>query len=169
MSIPNNLTRDSLMQEIDASWQELQTFLASLTPHQMTEPTDAAGWTVKDHIIHIAMWEKAALALLEGQSKRESLDIPQDIWDQDDDPINAVLQERYHTMPLSDVMQTLERHHTLILSKLARMTEADLQRPHKEYQPTSDQDSPIIRWVFWDTVEHYRDHIPWIAAIAANA
>ena len=116
------LTRDELLREIDASWGELQTFLASLTEDQLTRPTDAAGWTAKDHVIHLAVWESANLASLEGKSKRETLEIPQEIWDQDDDPINAVIQQRYRDMPLAEVMQTLNRNHERILKKITAMT-----------------------------------------------
>jgi len=165
----DSVTREKLMREVDASWSELQNFIASLSEDQLTRPTDAAGWTAKDHIIHLAMWEKAALALLEGKSKRETLNIPLEVWEQDDDPINAVLQERYHNMPLAEVMQMLRQNHELMLKKLQSMTEADLQRPYRDFQPQSTDETPIIRYAMWDTEHHYREHIPWMAAIVEKA
>ena len=114
------------------------------------------------------MWEKAALALLEGKSKRETLDISPEVWEQDDDPINAVLQQRYQAMPLDEVMATLRQHHELILKKLDAMSEADLLLPYRHYQPNSTEESPIIKWVMWDTVQHYRDHLSWIVAIVGT-
>lgn len=158
-------TREELLREIDTSWNELQTFLATLSKEQLTRPTDAAGWTAKDHVIHLAAWEVANLASLEGQSKREALDIPQEIWDQDDDPINAVIQERYRDMPLDAVMQTLSQNHERILTKIRSMSEADLQLPYRHYQPHSNDERPVILYAMWDTAHHYREHIPWIAAI----
>jgi uncharacterized protein (TIGR03083 family) len=164
----NSLTRDELMSQIDLSWNELQAFIASLTEEQLTRPTDAAGWTAKDHIIHIAEWEKAALAILEGRSKRETLNITPEIWEQDDDPINAVIQERYRDLPLDEVMQTLRQNHERLLKKLDSMTETDLRLPYRHYQPASTYEHPMIRIVFADTVQHYRDHIPWMAAIVGK-
>lgn len=169
MSATNTIPRKKLMDEIEESWNELLSFIDSLTKEELTGPTDAAGWTVKDHVIHLAMWEKAALALLERKSKREVLDISPEIWEQDDDPINAVLQQRYQDMPLDKVMQTLHQHHVLILEKLNSMTEDDFQLPHRHYQPNSTEERPIINWVHWDTVHHYREHIPWMAAIVGKA
>ena len=164
-----SLTRENLLRQLELSWNELQTYLASLTEEQFTRPTDAAGWTAKDHIIHIAMWEKAGLAVLEGKSKRETLNITPEIWEQDDDPINAVLQQRYHDLSLDEVMQALRHNHELTLKKLDTMTEADLLLPHNRYQPNSTDERPIIWWVIGDTINHYRDHLPWIRAIVDKA
>jgi uncharacterized protein (TIGR03083 family) len=164
----NSLTRENLLRRLNLSWNELQTFLSSLTEEQLTRPTDAAGWTAKDHVIHMAMWENSGLALLEGKSPREAMGVTPGTWEQGDDAINAVVQKRYLDMPLDEVMQTLRQNHERLLQKLDTMTEEDLLLPYRHYQPDSTEERPIIWWVIGNTILHYRDHMPWIAAIVGK-
>lgn len=163
------MSRDDMLKAITRSWDELHTFIGSLSEEQLTQPTDPAGWTVKDHIIHLAMWKEGSIAMLHGNSKREAMDIPGDVWSQGDDPINAVLQERYQDMPLKQVLANFQEIHDRMLKKLSLMSEEDLQLPYKHYFPETTYEQPIIQWVRMDTIEHYREHIPWMATIAEKA
>lgn len=166
MSDDQLLTRDELLQQTEAVWNDLQTYLDSRTAEQLTQPTDAAGWTAKDHVIHIAAWERATIALLAGKSKREAMDISVEVWElDDDDATNAVLQTRYKDMPLDEVLQTSKATHHHLMTLLNGLTEADLRLPYRHYQPSSNDEHPLVQWLPWDTFYHYRDHLTWIKAI----
>ncbi len=161
----NELNRANLLQQLQSTWADLQTFLAAHTEAQLTSLTDAVGWTVKDHLIHLALWEGAGLALLDGKPKWETFDMTPEIWDQDDDPINAVLYERYRHLSLAEVMQMIRQTHEAVLKKLSSMTDADLALPYSHFQPQSNETRPIIRWLSSDSVEHYLEHMGWLTKI----
>lgn len=161
-------TRDDLLRELETSWNDLVSYIESLSKEQLTDPRDAGGWTVKDHIIHLAKWEAAGIGLLDGVSKQEALDIDPEIWEQGEDPINAVIHQRCQDMPLEEVLQTFRQVHDQTLKKLNSMTATDLQRPYRHFQPDSKIKRPILRWMIIATVDHYAEHMPWIKAIAGN-
>ncbi|HEX2907891.1 MAG TPA: ClbS/DfsB family four-helix bundle protein [Phototrophicaceae bacterium] len=108
----NLTTREGVMRQLELGWNNLQTDLTALTEEQQTHLKDAVGWTVKDHLSHLAIWEQGVLALLEGKSKREAMEIPPEIWEQGDDAINAVIQVRYGDWSLAEVLRLLRKSRT---------------------------------------------------------
>ena len=53
---------------IDHWWDALQAVIGRYTEAELTGPTDAAGWTVKDHLAHLAAWERSMVFLFEGKA-----------------------------------------------------------------------------------------------------
>jgi hypothetical protein len=159
------LSKSGLLAKIGETWNALQGFLATLTPMQRTQPADAAGWTVKDHAIHLSLWEDNLIALLEGRSRIEDFDIPQSTWDEGSDAINAVLQPRHRDRPWDDVRQAMIASHQRVLDKVASMTEEQLLLPYNHYQPGVHREGPIIWWINGNTWEHYPEHAEWMRAI----
>src|SRR5664279_3915605 len=98
------MTKTQLLDAIDKGWNNLHAYLSTLTYEQVTIPTDAAGWTVKDHLAHLAIWEDGIWALLEKKPRAAYMGVPDDIWTNRVpnriDRINAVIQQRYVDMPL---------------------------------------------------------------------
>ena len=60
MSKAPELTKVELMQQTDSTWTALQDALNRLDETQLTMAKDNAGWAVKDHILHLAAWERSA-------------------------------------------------------------------------------------------------------------
>ena len=162
------ITVANLQARIAAGWQELQTFLGGLSHTQLTGPTDAAGWTIKDHAIHLSLWEKNILALLNSESRWASIDIDEAVWQQGFEAVNQILQQRYHELPLDEVFVTLETTHEALVARIAQFSDQDLLRPHREFQAGSANDAPIIGWIVGDTFDHYAEHLPWMQAILAR-
>src|SRR5258707_2106076 len=159
-----------LLKNIEAAWTTFSGYIDTLTSAQLTQPTDAAGWTAKDHLIHIATWEDTLNALLDKTPQWERINIDKALWySHDVDAQNAVIQKRYQQMPLDEVRQKHREIHQQLMSKIRTLSEGDLRRPISEYQPGSSDSRPILRSLIADTYEAYEEHTPWIEAIVAKA
>lgn len=161
----DNPTIPAVQTQIAEARKELHAFLSSLTIGQREQATDAAGWTVKDHAIHLAVWEKRLAGVLTRQRFPDVMGIPTEIWEQDVDTINAFLQQRDRHLSWQAVMTALEASHTLAWQEIERLTDEDLMRPYSYYQPESHDETPIKAWVMNNTFKHYRRHLPWMKTI----
>jgi uncharacterized protein (TIGR03083 family) len=163
------MTKTEFLSALDKGWKDLQAYLHTLTPEQMTQPTDAAGWTVKDHLMHLAVWEDGMHALLQGLSRRDNMGIEKAVWDSGDfDQINAIIQQRYKELPLDEVRRTFHDVHQRFVAKMNTLSDEDLQRPYNSYQPDSKRSDPVVQPLMGNTFEHYEEHIPWMDAIAMS-
>lgn len=159
------VTIANMTRHINDGWAELQAFIATLTPAQMTEAMDAAGWTVKDHLIHLAVWQDGITALLKGEPRLGTMGVDEATWEQGHDAVNALIQSQHRAMPLNDVLATLERSHDSIITTLATMRDDDLMLPYEHFDATQTREYPIFAYIVGNSFEHYREHIPWMRAI----
>jgi uncharacterized protein (TIGR03083 family) len=163
------VTTTELLSRMQKGWEDIQAYLKTLTPAQMTDSTDAAGWTVKDHVIHLATWEDGVYALLQKQPRYEQMGLDKATWEgHDTDAINAVIQKQHKDMPLDEVLKTFEDVHKRLVEKIQSMSNKDLLRPYSTYQADSTAEKPVFGWIVGNTYEHYAEHKPWIAAIVGE-
>lgn len=171
MNTPPN--KDALLAEIERRWNAFQEYLKTLTDEQITGLTDAAGWTIKDHLTHLAAWEDGVYGLLTGRPRREQMDIDertwQETWDtRDFDRINALIRQRHQHRPPAEVLAMFQDVHRRLIGKIQSMSDEDLQRPYRHFEPDSDSETPITVVITLNTSGHYDEHLPWIQAIAAR-
>jgi len=167
MTDDTNIAKADFLDNVEAGWRKLEIFITSLTDEQLTKPTDAAGWTVKDHLIHLAVWENGVSAMLEHKPRYEAMGLTKQDWDNEHyDKLNAIIQQQQKDLPLSDVLKRLREVHLRLLELLDSVSDADLQRPYSDYQAGEDDNSPIINRLIGNTYAHYDEHIPWMQAIA---
>ncbi|MBI1277970.1 MAG: ClbS/DfsB family four-helix bundle protein [Anaerolineaceae bacterium] len=162
------MNKAELLDKIQASWDEINEFLASLSTSQKTQPTDAAGWTVKDHVIHMAAWEDGLTAMLDKQMRREHMGIDEATWKNGDDAINAMMQQRYQNLTWDEVERKRHEVHNHVLKQIDGLSDESLQLPYHEYNPNSPSTRHLDSLIGGSTYYHYDEHLPWMAAIAAG-
>ena len=163
------MDKTELLTKIGQVWDQLQRFVTAHTPAELTEPTDAAGWTAKDHLMHLAVWEGGIVALLDKQDRPAYMGIDQAMWLRHDwDEVNAVIQARYRDVPLEEVLRRHADTHRRLLAQIEALSWDDLQKPYGNYFPAGKEDDSgdaVINRIIGNTIAHYPEHIEWMEAI----
>jgi uncharacterized protein (TIGR03083 family) len=164
-----SMNKAELLQKLNDGWREFQDYLDSLSQADFTANSDLAGWTVKDHLAHIVVWEDGIWALLEGGSRHQQMGLDRETFHSGDyDHINEVLRQNDIDTPLEDIRQRFREVHERLVAKIDTLSDEDLYLPYKHYQPESTADRPVINWIGGNTYEHYAEHTPWIEKIVAG-
>lgn len=163
----------AMLAQMQDAWNELQRALDGWSDAQITTPHDDAGWSVKDHLAHLIVWEAGAAAMLHKQPRYEAMgfDVPT-MLSTSEDEINARIQKREAARPLGEVRAALERTHAQLVAAIEAADAVELQRGYSHFQPAEpgdDPGDPIFRWIAGNSSGHYLQHLPWMRAIAEQA
>jgi uncharacterized damage-inducible protein DinB len=144
--------------------------IAPLSPAQLTTPGPEGGWSIKDHLAHLATWEGMLVALLEGKPIHTAFGIDHAEYDalESTDALNAVIAEQHKHRSLDEVMRRFEETHAQLVPLIGAQSPEDLSKPISFFQPDDPDDRPVLRKIIGDTYEHYAEHFPWIEAIIAG-
>ncbi len=166
-------SKAELERRLDASWSLLQQRIGEFDERQLTGPLDPAGWTAKDHLMHLAAWERSMVYLLRGKTRHEGLGVEEAVYlDGDDDAINAVIQVATKDVPLAEVLTLLRTTHEQLRSLVASMSDEDVQQPYSHFlpdEPGEDSGEPILGRISGNGDAHFAEHLGYIEAIVSEA
>jgi hypothetical protein len=162
-------TKAELMAEIESAWKALNAVLEKLTEEQMSGRRDAHGWSIKDHVLHLQLWERSVISMLTGRPRHEGLGVEEDLYLQGvDDEINDVIYRQYKALPPGETMARLRDTHQQLMSLLPPLTDADLLAPYRRYlpdEPGEGEGPPAINVIYDNTAHHFAEHLSWIEAL----
>lgn len=123
-------------------------------------------WAIKDHLAHLATWEHGISALLRGEPRYTAMGLVMDNMAPNDfDAMNSQIYALHKDKPVEDVLNFFHSAHVGLQNELAKLSDADLQKPYSHFAPNEKRDdsgNPIIRWIVGDTYAHFDEHIGWI-------
>lgn len=161
-----------LLADIERAWVALNATLDQLTEVQMTTITDPQGWTVKDHIIHMAAWERSVVFFLQGQPRHAGLGVDEALYlNGSDDEINAAIFRQRKDLPLSAALTQFRDVHQQLLNLLQSLTDTDLRKPYRQYLPDEpgEGDGPLaINVIGSNSAEHFTEHLAWMEALVGR-
>jgi len=125
------------------------------------------GWSVKDHLAHLAVWEGSMIAVLTGGDKAAALGVtPELLALPGYDEVNEVIRARWADLTRAEVETMLAATRQRLLTLLGGMTYDDLMRPYAAYSPGDpDKTDPVAYWLAGNTWEHDDEHRPWIEGL----
>lgn len=160
------ISKDELLKRSEEQFNVYEQYLGRLSEQQLTELTDPTGWSVKDHLYHLALAEGSILTLLDRKPIYEYMGVDLATYKQGDDAVNAVVQRRTRDLPPADVLDLLRRNHQQVMERIRATPESELQRPFNDYQSGEDQrEGSVMLALVNNTFHHYEEHLPWIVAI----
>jgi hypothetical protein len=157
-------TRDELIQRVESDWAPFASLVSSLTDAQLTTPGPEV-WTPKDHVVHIAEWERGLTALLIGRLQSEGFGFDEATSVQlagDVEAINAVLYERNRALAVSEVLAISWKAHTALMEALGRLTDAEIQGTVADFGMDLEDHRPLAAGIGEDSFGHYPEHTGWI-------
>jgi hypothetical protein len=169
MALP--LTKNELMRTIDEAWTEFQAFLGSLTEKD-TLRKDENDWTVKDHITHLTVWEDSVAVLFRGGKRHEALGIDESFYHTASfDQINAIIRERHAHLHLSETTTLLKRVHQALMLDVDALSEVQLATTVRDFFPQAprEDERTMIDFIYWNTADHFREHLPWMLALTTQS
>ena len=153
---------------------ELDAYVATLSPADLAGPVDAAGWTIKDHIAHLADWQAGISALLRKKDRWAAMGYRpgQNAPDISFDELNAALHARHTGKSAAQVLAYFKRTRKRFDAVFSTLSSADLKRPYAWYDPAKrfvrDPSLPVSEWLDGDTWAHYPEHIGWMKQILVD-
>lgn len=163
------MTKTELLKEIQTSWDNLHAVLGQLTEAQLSEVRSLEGWAVKDHLAHLATWERSALAIILGEPRYKALGVSEAAYASGDfDQMNAVIYERCREVGLNDTLAAWRLTHQDLLAALETLSDADLHRPDSDFLP-GERGAPLFERIAGNTVEHYQEHYTWFSSLLTKA
>jgi hypothetical protein len=169
---PKNKTE--FLEQLQQSWAELQQTLDGYSEEQMTQRTDDVGWSVKDHLGHLVSWERGIIALLRRRPRWEAMGVDlatatTRLSPETEDELNQIMRDAAGSLSLADVRDQLNETHDELADLVDSMDGAELLRGYSHFAPDEpgvETGRPVLGWVDGNSNAHYREHLPWIRAIA---
>lgn len=143
-------------------WRDL---VADVGRERMLEPGPMGEWTFRDMAAHLAAWRNARIPMLEAIGRREP--VPAAPWPadmDDDDAINAWLQERDRDRPLDEVLADYDGSFERLAAAIEALPEAVAHDP--DALPWAGGTPAVdIDWTDHLHDEHLPDVKAWLARL----
>jgi hypothetical protein len=156
-----------VMQRIFHSRTNLENAINFMSKEQLIQP-GADGWSPKDHLIHLAIWELGVAVLLGRRPRFAAMQVEEAVLHgKSMDEVNDLIYSQNAELPLPEVMDKFRNAHMQLLEALEELDDEELLMAYANYTEdgSGDPDRPVLNWVIGNTYEHFDEHLGYIQRI----
>jgi hypothetical protein len=156
-----HISKKQLLEKMRSGYDAFSALLSSLSETQLTTPGVNDGWTIKDNIAHLSVWQHRQIA--RNEAVRKGVDLPDPTPGVSIDEINELYYKQNKDRPLPDVLnefhETVQRLH----ASVEALTDEQLNSPVAWLDGR-----PLAPYIAGDSYEHYEEHTEiiqhWLAS-----
>ena len=159
--------RAELLTRVREAQEALVATISATSADQLTTREAGDGWSVKDHLEHLAGGRRMVLSLLHGRPGWEGLGVEEQVYlNEDDDAVNALIWLRTRDVPLAQALAEFQETHRELLAELTALSEKEWTRRFDPFRPGDLR--PLIEGVAANSYWHDAEHREWIIALQAR-
>lgn len=168
--IPQAPTKQEVRAEMDDGLTDFINLIDQYSDEQMMTLHDEVGWTVRDHIVHLAVWAEGIAALLRREDRWAAMGLNIEgarVDNRHYDTMNAQIAHQHRHLSPAEARTWLVNAHEHVAAAVEALPEAALAAPYDYFvKPfTGNEGNPIFEYVWGNTAHHYEEHAHWIKAI----
>ena len=167
-TMTNPTTKAELLAYTEERWRVFVASTDALSEAEWTGPTDAAGWSVKDHVAHVVVWIRTEIALLRHRVPMpQSLGISDAVWAGGDDPINEEVRQLTIGDSPAAVRAERDRVFRKFVQVVSRLSDDDLARPATDFG-FDEAGMSLLAVLNQYNGDHFPEHRGYIETIVAQ-
>jgi hypothetical protein len=155
------LGKDDLLGNLEGERANWRTVLASLDESQMIIPGAHGGWSVKDLLVHIAIWDRRGTSWIKtaAAGKMPEMPGPGLSW-QDLDRLNQKTYLENRDKPLAEVMEEFNASHRELVEQVEALSDQAARSPVV---------GELIAWRYKHARGHRESIREWLDDVTANS
>ncbi len=131
------MTVAELIDQVRHEWDAWDALISGLGDDALGQPTNAAGWTIKDIIAHLTWFERETIELIRAHEFGGS-----ELWMLAPVERNAAIHTENRERTLDDVRRHAATTRVSLLASLATLTDEDLSDPER-FPPMPPELTPL--------------------------
>ena len=159
------MDRTILLRTIEEEYTHLEALIAPLSEKQLCASVSEGEWSIKDILVHVAVWEQICARWLEEFLRGET---PQPSERLDRDANDRIYREN-RDRNMSEVWELMRNAHEYFLHQVDLLTqtypEEDWNAAHRYAWTESWPGYSLLSAIADNSYEHYQDHVQHIRSM----